>query len=308
VEAGTRIEYKFTKGSWETEAQFEPGIIPENCVAIIKSDTTLTHVIKAWNSGQKRAAHGQVTGKLDYYRAMKGEGILPRDVIVWIPPGYGEDTTRRYPVLYMHDGQNIIDPATSSFGYDWQVDERADSLIRAGIIEPMIVVGMYCTDNRGPEYSYGMEAKAYVDFIINVVKPKVDSLYRTKPDRANTAVAGSSMGGLISLVILWSHPEIFSKAGCFSPAFKIGNLDFAEVVEKSTAPKEDCLIYIDNGGVGLDAQLQPGVDEMLRVLKEKGFVVNKNLFLVKDENAEHNERAWANRISNPLKLFYSIKK
>ncbi len=308
VADGARLEYKFTKGSWETEAMFEPGVIPDNCVADIESDTVLKHTIKMWNNGQKRASHGQVTGKLDYYAAMKGEGILPRDVVVWTPPGYENDTTRRYPVLYMHDGQNVFDPATASFGYDWEADERADSLIRAGVIEPVIIVGMYCTNNRGPEYSYGKEAKAYLNFIINVVKPMIDTKYRTKPGRANTAVAGSSMGGLISLVAIWSHPEVFSKAGCFSPAFKIGNLDYAEVVEKLDAPTQDCLIYVDNGGVGLDAQLQPGIDDMLKVLRKKGFVMNKNLFWVKDEKAEHSERAWANRIANPLLLFYKIDK
>ncbi len=308
VSDGTRLEYKFTKGSWESEAMFEPGVIPENCVADIVSDTVLKHSIKMWNNGQKRASHGQITGKLDYFPAMKGADILPRDVVVWTPPGYETDTTRRYPVLYMHDGQNVFDPATASFGYDWEADERADSLIRAGVIEPVIIVGMYCTNNRGPEYSYGKEAKAYLNFIINVVKPMIDAKYRTKPDRMNTAVAGSSMGGLISLVAIWSHPEVFSKAGCFSPAFKIGNLDYAEVVEDLDAPKQDCLIYVDNGGVGLDAQLQPGIDDMLKVLQKKGFVMNKNLFWVKDDKAEHSERAWANRIANPLLLFYRIDK
>lgn len=308
VTDGTRIEYKFTKGSWETEAMFEPGVIPENCVAKIESDTVLKHSIKTWNNGQGRAAHGQVTGKLDYYRAMKSEGILPRDVVVWTPPGYENDTARRYPVLYMHDGQNVFDPATSSFGYDWEADERADSLIRTGAIEPVIIVGMYCTNNRGPEYSYGKEAMAYMNFIINVVKPMIDATYRTKPDRMNTAVAGSSMGGLISLVALWSHPEVFSKAGCFSPAFKIGTLDYASVVQNLDAPKQDCLIYVDNGGVGLDAQLQPGIDDMLKVLQSKGFTLGKNLVWVKDEKADHNERAWAARIANPLLLFYGINK
>ena len=303
---GTRLEYKFTKGSWETEAMFEPGIIPENCVADIRSDTVLSYTIKIWSHGQKHAAHGQITGQLDYYRGMTGQGILPRDVVVWTPPGYDTDTTHRYPVLYMHDGQNIFDPATSSFGYDWEVDEHADSLIKAGIIEPVIIVGMYCTDNRGPEYSYGHEAKDYMNFIINVVKPMIDEKYKTKPDRLNTAVAGSSMGGLISLVILWSHPDVFSKAGCFSPAFKIGSLNYTDVVKDSEAPKQDCMIYVDNGGVGLDAQLQPGVDDMLRVLQQKGFVMGKDLFWVKDEKADHNERAWAKRISNPLQLFYTL--
>jgi predicted alpha/beta superfamily hydrolase len=308
VADGTRIEYKFTKGSWETEAMFEPGVVPDNCIADIKSDTVLKHTIKAWSMSQNKVTHGQITGKVDYYKAMKGEGILPRDVVVWTPPGYESDTTRRYPVIYMHDGQNVFDPATASFGYDWEADEHADSLIRSGVIEPVIIVGMYCTSNRTPEYSYGKEAKAYMNFIINVVKPMIDADYRTKPDRMNTAVAGSSMGGLISLVILWSYPEVFSKAGCFSPAFKIGSLDYADVVKDLNAPKQDCLIYVDNGGVGLDAQLQPGIDDMLKVLQKKGFTMGENLFWVKDEKADHNERAWASRISNPLLLFYKIDK
>ena len=302
------IEFKFTKGSWGTEAIYDRTKKPDNFTADILRDTVLHYAIPYWNKPGLIVLHGQVTGKVIYHRNMQGIGIVSRDVVVWLPPDYEANTSRRYPVLYMHDGQNLFDPATASFGNDWEVDERADSLIRAGIIEPVIVVGIYCTKDRGLEYSYGPEAVSYMNFIIHTLKPMIDSVYRTKPERLHTATAGSSMGGLISLVMLWSHPEVFSKAACFSPAFKITNLDYCTIVNTTPVPKDDCMIYVYNGGVGLEAALQPGVDDMLKLLQVKGFEMGKNLFFDKDEKAEHSEKSWAKWIANPLLLFYKIKK
>ena len=208
---GTTVEYKFTKGSWDKEAIDENGDAFQNFLIDVRQDTTLVHPICYWSDGKDRPVSGQITGRVDYFRNVAGKGLKSRDIIVWLPLDYETEPTRRYAVLYMHDGQNIIDPRTSAFGVDWQADETADSLIRSVKIVPFIIVGIYNTADRTAEYSPTRKGAAYGDFLIRTVKPMIDRNYRTLPDREHTAVACSSMGGLISFMLVWEHPEVFSK-------------------------------------------------------------------------------------------------
>ncbi len=297
-----KIEYKFTLGSWGKEALNENGTTPPNNYLIVTSDSTINHFIYKWKNESENFIEGQITGIVKYHQNFNGQGILPRDIIVWLPPDYFTDTLKHYPVLYAHDGQNLFDPATSSFGADWQIDERADSLIKNEIIEPIIVVGIYNTKQRRQEYTNTGLGQKYMNFIVHELKPFIDSVYRTKPGRENTAVMGSSAGGLISFMLLWEHPGIFSKAACLSPAFKIDDINYLPSVDSSD--KKSVKIYIDNGGKGVDEKLQPGIDEMLSLLQKKGYESGKDLFWFKDENAEHNEKAWSKRIARPLKFLF----
>jgi len=231
---------------------------------------------------------------------MKGKGIKDRDVVVWLPPCYDENSEVHYPALYMHDGQNMFDPKTSAFGVDWQIDEASDTLIRKGYIEPIIIVGIYNTPDRTSDYSPNDTGYAYMNFIVNDLKPFIDNNYRTLPEREFTATGGSSMGGLISFMLLWEHSNVFSQAACLSPAFKIGSFDFVAPVENYTNNKKNIRIYIDNGGVGLEDSLQAGIDDMLVALKNKGYAENGDLYWYKDADAKHFESDWAERIWRPL--------
>lgn len=303
AEAGERLEFKFTLGEWGNEALKSDGSVPPNNVLIVSADTTAEYTIVKWNNGQ-RHNEGKITGNVRYHEKLDWPGINARDVIVWLPPDYGLDAGVRYPVLYMHDGQNIIDPATSSFGVDWGADETADRLIRAGKMKSIIIVGIYNTRNRTAEYSYTDNGYAYMKFITDKLKPLIDSTYLTLPDRNNTATMGSSMGGLISLMLAWEHPEVFSMAGCLSPAFKIQQLNYNKFLKKYDGPDKDIKLYIDNGGVGLEAELQPGIEDAISILKEKGFSEGKNLLVYFDKSAEHNERAWASRLWMPMLFMF----
>ena len=293
---GARIEYKFTKGNWQTEALKDDATVPPNTVLKVEHDTTVSVVINNWRDKFNFKIAGQITGKVEYFKNLAIDGLKPRDIIVWLPPNYEKETGRRYPVLYMHDGQNIFDPHTSSMFIDWQVDETADSLIRNGEIEPIIIVGMNNTDDRMVEYSDTPLGRLYMKFIIEKVKPLIDSKFRTLPEAKNTAVAGSSMGGLISMMCAWEHPEVFSKAACFSPAFKYSKIDYVKKVLEYSGKKKEISLYIDNGGIDLDAQLLPGVNEMVTALEKKGFSIDKDLFVYIDKTATHNEAAWAKRV------------
>jgi len=306
--SGSRLEYKITRGSWESEAVGADGTVPGNFVLNIQSNETVNIVVANWrdvlHKDSVRKIEGQITGEVKYHRQMQGEGIRPRDVIVWLPPSYEKNPERRYPVLYVQDGQNAFDPATSFAGVDWGIDETADRLIREGKLQEILVVGIYNTVDRGREYSDTPQGHAYMQFMVEKLKPFIDKEYRTLPDRENTAVMGSSAGGLISFLLIWNYPQVFSQAACLSPAFVYRDINAPALVENYTGANKGIRIYIDDGGVGLDAQLQPGCDAMLRALQANGFTMGKNLEWYRDPEAEHNERAWSKRVWRPLLFMY----
>lgn len=302
VKAATSAEYKFTLGSWDREGADANGQPLQNFVLNVNSDTVVKNNIFFWKTGgSKNVITGKITGSVAYHRQLLGDGIAPRDIIVWLPPDYSTNMKKRYPVVYMHDGQNIFDPATSSFGVDWKIDETSDSLIRNKITKPFIVVGIYNTADRTKEYTPGEGGTAYMKFVVNKVKPFTDSAYRTISDRNHTIVGGSSAGGLISFMLAWEYPTVFSKAICMSPAFKIMHIDYVKTILESKA-KKDVFFYIDNGGIGLESQLQPGINEMIQAMKQKGYREGKDYFYVVDQTAKHFESDWAKRFPNAIKL------
>jgi predicted alpha/beta superfamily hydrolase len=256
---------------------------------------------------EKQDFEGQITGTVTYHPAIHANDLQERNVIVWLPPDYGVDPDQRYPVLYMHDGQNIFDPSTSYLGIDWQIDETADALIRAGEIPPVIIVGIFNTSDRTLEYTPGAKGNAYMDFVVNTVKPMIDSTYLTLTEREHTFVGGSSAGGMISFMLTWEYPEVFSKAICMSPAFRNPEgfnyqFNYITTVQSTINPPQNVFFYIDNGGLDLDSILQPGIDEMLLSLDAIGYKLGRDFVFVKDENATHNETAWAKRFPEVLKL------
>jgi predicted alpha/beta superfamily hydrolase len=303
---GDIIEFKLTIGSWDQEALDESGKVPENFVYKVTADTILRFKIDHWGKVHLNIT-GQITGEVRYHKQFEGRSVLPRDIIVWLPPGYDSLSDKYYPVLYMHDGQNVFDPLTSSFGVDWQIDEVADSLIRARSIQEIIIVGIYNTEDRGSEYNDTELGHTYINFIINELKPFIDMTYKTLPDSKNTAVCGSSSGGLISFIMAWEYPDVFSKSACFSPAFKISNINYVAPVENYMGAKRNLKVFIYNGGIGLEERLQPGIDEMILVLKEKGFIENQDLLFIKDSFAEHNESAWAKNVYRFLEFFFPLE-
>ena len=297
---GKKLEFKFTRGSWADEALNDDGSIPGNHIIDVTNDTSIYFTIKIWADQVEKKIEGQITGTVMYHRNFQGDGIKPRDIIVWLPPGYESDLDKTYPVLYMHDGQNIVDPTTSAFQVDLQIDEAADSLIKKKLIEPIIIVGIYNTIDRDDEYSDSDLGNAYMNFIVDSLKPFIDRNYRTKPELHNTANGGASLGGLISFILIWDHNEVFSKAACFSPAFKIDNYDFVDNVRSYKGMIKKFKVYIHNGDNELDSSLQPGVDEMLDALKQWGYMEGINFYFHKGKNSLHGEGDWAKNIWRAL--------
>lgn len=299
VHYGARVEYKFTLGDWSSEAVNDDGSPMDNFKVVATRSHTVHHTIEHWKSEGKPPAG--ITGTATYHLNVAGEGIAPRNIVVWLPPGYN-DNNDRYPVLYLEDGQNVFNPATSFLGIDWGLDETATRLIGDGKMKPVIMVGIYNSPNRSDDYGIGDTGKAYRKFVVDVVKPLIDSSYRTLTDKSNNAVMGSSLGGLVSFLLAWDYPDVFQQAACLSPAFFPEAVDLVRSAESIPAGMR---IYMDNGTVGLEAELQPMCDNMMQALAAKGYTKDSadfDWFL--DEGAEHNEAAWAKRAERPLLFLF----
>ena len=239
------------------------GQIPGDSDCLVLNDTTIVVNIPGWKDQQKEIyISGQITGSVKYHHNIDAYGLKPRDVIVWLPPGYDKDITKQYPVLYMHDGQNIFDPKTSSMGNDWQLDETADSLIVNGLIDPLIIVGIYNTPDRSAEYLGTDTARIYMKLVTKIIKPLIDETYRTKPGRDFTATGGSSAAGLLSFMLLWEHADVFSMAACISPVFRhtseTDTINYIDNVLNDDNIHRDFLLYLENGDDDLDQMLEPG--------------------------------------------------
>jgi len=230
-----------------------------------------------------------------------------RKLRVYLPPSYQENGLKRYPVLYMHDGQNLFDAATSAFGTEWRVDETINAAVRNGQMDEVIVIGVYNNANRIWEYTPccdadygGGGADTYERFLIDTVKPYVDQTYRTLPGKANTAIMGSSLGGLLSCYVARRNPAVFSKAGCMSSSFWWNAEAFTVQVEQATT-KVPVRFYIDAGTVndGL-----PQTTRMKTALSADGYVQGVDLNFVTAQGASHNEASWAARVATPLSWLF----
>lgn len=228
--------------------------------------------------------------------------LLPRNVTVWLPPSYAKKRGERYPVLYMHDGQNLFDPKTSYAGVDWRVDETITSLVKGNKLDECIVVGVHNTPDRLAEYSISEKGIWYQKFLVEELKPFIDSNYRTRVEAEHNAVMGSSMGGLCSLTLVWQYPEVFGMAGCLSSSFYYSDNAVFKMIESDYSGKKKIRVYLDSGEDGkYDAQ------KMFLLLSQKGMRIGDDLDYYYDRGAQHNESYWADRLARPLLFFFERK-
>jgi predicted alpha/beta superfamily hydrolase len=236
-----------------------------------------------------------------------------RDLIVYVPPGYDDQPWRHFPVLYLHDGQNLFDGATSFIpGMDWHVGQTADHVIHTGETEPLIIVGMYNTKARIPEYTPthvpklgGGRADRYAKFLIEEVKPFIDSSYRTLSDSHNTGIGGSSLGGLVSLYLGLKHSRIFGKIAALSPSVwwnQRAMHRFADAAPVEPRPR----IWLDIG-TREGPRIVDDVEHFRDVLLSKGWHIDGDLHYQRIEGAEHNEAAWARRVGPFLRFLFPAR-
>lgn len=289
-----KIEFKFTRGNFNNVETNAKGDDIDNRSIELNEDASLDIVIAGWKDDfpdkpKPNTATAQV-------KIMDTAFAMPqlnskRRIWIYLPKSYNTMKGKTYPVLYMHDGQNLFNEQTASFG-EWGVDEALDSLQRITGKE-CIVVGIDNSSKRMNEYNpydhtqFGKgEGKLYVDFIANTLKPFIDKQYRTRKEAAYTYVAGSSMGGLISLYAVAKYPNLFGAAGIFSPAFWIVPQMYKdmETVNWTNQPR----FYFYGGGKESPTMVRD-MEQMAKLLQtKKSFRVTTNVYPL----GEHNEKAW----------------
>lgn len=227
-----------------------------------------------------------------------------RTVDVYLPESYDQGR-QRYPVVYMQDGQNLSDPSVAFCGNTWRLLDGLPWLAERGI-EPL-VVGIHNTPGRLSEYSPFADAKhgggdgdRYARFLIDTVKPRIDGAYRTRKDRASTAVAGSSMGGLISLYTFFRRPSAFGAAAVLSPSIWFGGREILSFVQKARLTSGR--IYLDIGTHEGAATLRDA-RTLNRVLRRKGYRGDALRYL-EAQGAQHREADWAWRLPQALEFLF----
>jgi enterochelin esterase-like enzyme len=237
---------------------------------------------------------------------------------VWLPPGYDdtENEGRRYPVLYLNDGQNLFESATAFAGIEWQVDETAERLIREGAVPPMILVGMdNAAKDRIREYMpyrsmspmmLGVQGRRYPDFLMKEVMPLVERTYRIATGPENTGLGGSSLGGLIALYTVMARPGVIGRLLLESPSLWASG---RQAIKQSRSVKlwpERIFLATGTAEAGSPERSRTVVDDVreLAAIMRRAVLSEKRLRLVIRDGAGHNEAAWAERFPEALQFLF----
>lgn len=276
-----------------------------------------------------------IEGDVTHYASFPSVRVQPRPVDVYVPEGYDPGSDQRYPVIYMHDGQMLFHTENSPYaGMDlfWDVDKVMARQVRDGAIKPAIVVSVFMLDHaKGARATEFMPQKAvtdevwqtmiaegdnfaveeggdtivsdnYLRFLVEELKPFVDQHYATLPDRDNTFVMGSSMGGLISAYAISEYPEVFGGAGCMSSHWPVGDGAVVKWLNDHWPQAGNHRVYFDYGTETLDARYEPYQQGMDAVMQKYGYTLDQDWVTRKFEGADHSTRAWHERLHIPMKF------
>jgi predicted alpha/beta superfamily hydrolase len=266
---------------------------------------------------------------LTHFPALKFDGLLPRDVWVWTPPAYHAYSNDRFPVIYMHDGQNLFVPEKSYTHVTWGVAEAITRLSQWGFIQPALVVGIDNTENRVGDYlpakpfnspegkallekfkleepdvfgEFTITSDTYLKLIVEEIKPLIDQDFRSRAGAQDTMVMGSSMGGLISLYALTEYPGVFGGAGCFSTHWPIMDGLMLPYLNEHFPQAGRHKIYYDYGTGGFDVEYEPYQQVVDAVMREKGYEYGADWLTRCAPGADHHEIAWRSRLHIALRF------
>jgi predicted alpha/beta superfamily hydrolase len=286
-------QYKLTRGGWDKVECDKNG----NDITNRHYDTEVNELvgltIQGWKD--KLASNAKLSTASKNVKVIDTAFFIPqlkrkRTIRIYLPEGYSVSKTR-YPVLYMHDGQNLFDN-TTSFAGEWGVDEFMDSTR----LKKCIIIGIDNGSNkRMNEYNtytnerFGKgEGSEYIDFIVKTLKPYIDKKYRTLKDKANTSISGSSMGGLISFIAVLKYPNVFGAAGVYSPSFWIAPKLYEEV--KTKGKLVNSKIYFFAGKLEDDNMFM--VTDAVKMYEAMRKVSKSKMRLVIKDDGRHNEATW----------------
>lgn len=261
-------------------------------------------------------------GRIESLPAIPSQFVPVRPVEVWLPPGYDDSKATCYPVIYMHDGQNVFTNGTGYGGNTWEVDRAMQKLLNQGAARPAIIVGIWNTGmGRFPEYmprkavsgdalelyaggpsipTKTISSDAYLKFLVGELKPFIDRTYRTRPERENTFVMGSSMGGLISAYALCEYPGVFGGAGCVSTHWVAGEGAMIDYLARKLPAPGAHKLWFDHGTETVDALYEPYQQRAAAVLRAAGYTPGPLWQTRKYPGAAHNEIAWRGRVQEIL--------
>lgn len=315
---GTLLEYKINRGAWTNVEVDERGRENENRRLAVFGSTTVRIDVAHWRD-QASKSLGKRHRNTDV--RLLGPFQIPalgrdREVAIYLPPGYHDSPDRRYPVLYMWDGQNLFDPATA-FNQEWEVDATCERLIREKKIAPMIVVGIYNGEEhrlseqspwRDGRLNANGEGHAFLRWVVGFLKSYIDTEFRTLSGPEHTGVGGSSMGGLTSLYAAYRYPLVFGRVIAMSPAFWFARSQIFRYIAANARPV-GTKIYLDCGEKET-ARVHPKRDfykmaaSMADLLRQQGFVDGQDLLWVSDPKGTHSEGAWARRMGPALEFLF----
>ncbi len=276
----------------------------------MSGDTLRETLRRAFGLRDRRVAvrPGRLDRILAFTSRILGNG---RQITIYLPAGYDENADRRYPVLYMHDGQNLFEPNRAFIpGQHWRLAEAADAAIGGRAAEAMIIVGIdnsgaaridEYTPTRDPKRNIGGRADDHARMMIEEIQPMIDQRYRTLHDPANTAIGGSSLGGLVSLHLGLKYPQTFGRIGAMSPSVWWNNQKILQEIDEFAGySKPRIWVYI-GGREGIEAL--KGAQALRDELHERGWT-DENFHYHEDRRGDHSERSWASRARMMLEFLF----
>jgi predicted alpha/beta superfamily hydrolase len=304
-----QVEYKFTRGSWETaEAGIDGEYVPSRTYQYDGKPSVVNVSILAWEDLDGRRANSTATSNVHVLSYHFNMPQLARERRIWVylPPNY-ETSGKRYPVIYMQDGQNLFDKSTA-FAEEWGVDETMNRLHENGDYGAIIIGidngGWRRMDEYSPWYNAELEAggegKNYTDFLVNTLKPYIDATYRTLPGREYTGIIGSSMGALITHYAALEHSNVFGKVGVLSPSFWFAPESYDHTFNHR---KTEDIMYYALAGKGEGNEMVRGLDRMTEKMTQVGYA--SNVKKVIHQGGKHNESFWGSEFEKAYTWLFS---
>jgi len=338
-DAAAPLEYKFTRtGSWATVEKLPTGQELANRLLTVDpalNEQIVVHRVARWadrppperrriefpataDVSADRPATSTLTGTIRFHHPFRSPQLdNERSIAVYLPPGYDEEPDVRYPVVYLHDGNNVFDAQTSFAGVEWRADETAEELIRAGRLPKLILVGIYNTPERIGEYTPfadgargGGRGEQYLAFIVETLKPFIDKTYRTRPEREHTGIVGASLGGLIALYAPYRFPDVFGQAAAMSPTLMWADAAILRYVAQHPPAKKPRL-WIDmdtssdaNSETATASPYVAAGRELVRTLKAAGVREGVDFHYEEIPGGRHHETDWARRFDRVLVFLF----